>query len=101
MKDKNFDIKINMSRDVSKENETQRTSEAKRAAEETEVTSAEHKSAGQDTVQEDPELKKLTGELEELRQSMMRSQADFANYRKRIEKERTEDSRRAIARVVE
>jgi molecular chaperone GrpE len=40
-------------------------------------------------------------ELEELKQAMARQQADFQNYRKRIEKERAEDSKRATARVVE
>ena len=49
----------------------------------------------------DAEMAKLTADLEGLRQSMLRSQADFANYRKRIEKERFEDSKRATARVIE
>lgn len=49
----------------------------------------------------DAEMAKLTADLEALRQSMLRSQADFANYRKRIEKERFEDSKRATARVIE
>jgi molecular chaperone GrpE len=51
--------------------------------------------------QEDAQVKKLTGELEDLRQTLLRRQADFDNYRKRIEKERAEDSKRATARVVE
>lgn len=54
-----------------------------------------------DSAKENAEMAKLTADLEELRQSMLRSQADFANYRKRIEKERSEDSRRATARVLE
>ena len=49
----------------------------------------------------DAELAKLAAELEELRQSLLRAHADFANYRKRIEKERFEDSKRATARVIE
>jgi molecular chaperone GrpE len=49
----------------------------------------------------DAEIAKLAGDLEDLRQTLLRRQADFENYRKRIEKERTEDSRRATARVVE
>ena len=49
----------------------------------------------------DAELAKLAAELEELRQSLLRAHADFANYRKRIEKERFEDSKRAPARVIE
>lgn len=52
-------------------------------------------------VQPDAQLKKLSAELDDLRQTMLRRQADFDNYRKRIEKERTEDSKRATARVVE
>jgi len=35
---------------------------------------------------------KLISELDDLRQTLLRRQADFDNYRKRIEKERTEDS---------
>ncbi|HVH72747.1 MAG TPA: nucleotide exchange factor GrpE [Candidatus Dormibacteraeota bacterium] len=54
-----------------------------------------------DAAKENAEMAKLTADLEELRQSMLRSQADFANYRKRIEKERFEDSKRATARVFE
>lgn len=54
-----------------------------------------------DSAKENAEMVKLTADLEELRQSMLRSQADFANYRKRIEKERFEDSKRATARVIE
>ena len=54
-----------------------------------------------DSAKENAEMAKLTSDLEELRQSMLRSQADFANYRKRIEKERFEDSKRATARVIE
>lgn len=49
----------------------------------------------------DAEVAKLASDLNDLRQTLMRRQADFENYRKRIEKERAEDSRRATARVVE
>ena len=63
--------------------------------------SVEAKAVEADTAKADAEMTKLTADLEELRQSMMRSQADFANYRKRIEKERFEDSKRATARVIE
>jgi molecular chaperone GrpE len=54
-----------------------------------------------DTVKASAELAKLTADLEELRQTLLRRQADFDNYRKRIEKERFEDSKRATARVIE
>jgi molecular chaperone GrpE len=49
----------------------------------------------------DAELARLTADLNDLRQTLMRRQADFDNYRKRIEKERAEDSKRHTARVVE
>jgi molecular chaperone GrpE len=47
------------------------------------------------------ETAKLVSELDDLRQTMLRRQADFDNYRKRIEKERAEDNKRATARVIE
>ena len=49
----------------------------------------------------DTETAKLAADLDELRQTLLRRQADFDNYRKRIEKERADDSRRATARLVE
>ena len=49
----------------------------------------------------DAEIAKLATDLSELRQTLVRRQADFDNYRKRIEKERAEDAKRHIARVVE
>jgi len=63
--------------------------------------SAEAKAMEADAAKTDAEMAKLTADLEDLRQGMLRSQADFANYRKRIEKERFEDSKRATARVIE
>ena len=63
--------------------------------------SAEAKASEAESAKGDAEMAKLTADLEGLRQSMLRSQADFANYRKRIEKERSEDSKRATARVIE
>jgi molecular chaperone GrpE len=54
-----------------------------------------------DNLAADADVAKLTADLEDLRQTLLRRQADFENYRKRIEKERLEESRRATARVVE
>jgi molecular chaperone GrpE len=54
-----------------------------------------------DSAREDSQVKKLSADLADLQQTLLRRQADFENYRKRIEKERTEDSKRATARVVE
>ena len=80
------EVKINIKKDVdSPELEASEDSKAMEA----------------DSAKENAEMAKLTADLEELRQSMLRSQADFANYRKRIEKERFEDSKRATARVIE
>jgi molecular chaperone GrpE len=49
----------------------------------------------------DAEVGKLAKDLEDLRQTLLRRQADFDNYRKRVEKERSEDSRRTTARLIE
>jgi molecular chaperone GrpE len=54
-----------------------------------------------DSAAADAEVAKLASDLNELRQTLMRRQADFDNYRKRIEKERAEDAKRHTARVVE
>lgn len=43
----------------------------------------------------------LRAEKEELRQTLIRRQADFENYRKRLERERHEAGHRAVARVIE
>ena len=49
----------------------------------------------------DSDIGKLAKDLEDLRQTLLRRQADFDNYRKRVEKERSDDSRRSTARVIE
>ena len=41
-----------------------------------------------DEVNADAEVGKLAKDLEDLRQTLLRRQADFDNYRKRVEKER-------------
>lgn len=63
--------------------------------------SADEKSAAEGLSRDDAEIKKLTAEVEDLRQSLIRHQADFANYRKRAEKESREAGQRATARVIE
>lgn len=62
---------------------------------------AEANSLSADAAAVDAEVAKLTADLQELRQTSMRRQADFENYRKRIEKERAEDHKRATARLIE
>jgi molecular chaperone GrpE len=54
-----------------------------------------------DAAKAETEAAKLTAELEELRQILLRRQADFDNHRKRIERERADDSKRTTARLVE
>lgn len=63
--------------------------------------SAEAKAVDAESAKAEAELGKLASDLNELQQTLQRRQADFENYRKRVEKERTEDSRRATARVIE
>jgi molecular chaperone GrpE len=63
--------------------------------------SAEAKAVAADEQRADAEVTKLATDLEDLRQTLLRRQADFDNYRKRIEKERAEDAKRATARVIE
>jgi len=64
-------------------------------------TPAEAEAVAMDNEKPGAETAKLTAELDELKQTLLRRQADFENYRKRVEKERFEDSKRATARVVE
>jgi len=67
--------------------------------------SAAHAEEAPDTAEEstqgDAPMKKLSAEMDDLRQTLLRRQADFDNYRKRVEKERAEDSKRTTARVAE
>jgi molecular chaperone GrpE len=50
---------------------------------------------------EQSEAGRLATELDDLRQTLLRRQADFDNYRKRVEKERQDDGKRATSRVIE
>lgn len=86
MGDEEVKIKINVNKNVE-------SSDAEQPA--------EAKAVAADAATADAEMTKLTADLEELRQTLLRRQADFENYRKRIEKERFEDSKRATARVIE
>jgi molecular chaperone GrpE len=64
-------------------------------------SSMDPKNMPSDSGSNDAEAAKLLSELDDLRGTLLRRQADFDNYRKRIEKERTEDSKRATARMIE
>jgi len=63
--------------------------------------SPEAKALAADSAVADAEIARLAADLQELRQTLLRRQADFDNYRKRIEKERAEDANRYTARVIE
>ena len=47
------------------------------------------------------EVQKLLAEKQELMDTLVRRQADFENYRKRVEKERQQDRRRGVELLVE
>jgi molecular chaperone GrpE len=61
----------------------------------------EAKTVAADSAMADAEVAKLVADLHDLQQTLLRRQADFDNYRKRIERERGDDSKRYTARVVE
>ena len=86
MSDKELKINLNINKDLDNANVE---------------PSAEAQAVAAETAKADAEMAKLTTDLEELRQTLLRRQADFDNYRKRIEKERFEESKRATARVIE
>ena len=46
-------------------------------------------------------LARLQAERDELMQTLVRRQADFENYRKRVERERQEEGRRGMERLIE
>jgi molecular chaperone GrpE len=50
---------------------------------------------------DDALLKKLRGEIDELTTTLVRRQADFENYRKRVEKEREQDRHRGLELLIE
>jgi len=83
----NVKLNININKDSEGSSELDSSAEAKAVAADDSVASAE--------------TAKLTADLEELRQTLLRRQADFENYKKRLEKERFEDNKRATARVIE
>lgn len=61
----------------------------------------EERAVAADSAAADAEIARLSSDLQDLKQTLLRRQADFENYRKRIDKERAEDSKRYTARFVE
>lgn len=64
-------------------------------------TSDQANSGAEEAGRNAAETAKALAELEDLRQTMLRRQADFENYKKRIERERAEDSKRTTGRLIE
>ncbi len=63
--------------------------------------SAEAPAAPADASSLAEQLARLQGELDQLQQTLVRRQADFENYRKRLERERHEAGQRGVARLIE
>ena len=61
-------------------------------------SSADAPASGETSLAE--ELQKLKAEKEELLQTMIRRQADFENFRKRTERDRHEEGRRGVERLI-
>jgi molecular chaperone GrpE len=62
---------------------------------------AGERSAGTDSEPASDEISKLLAEKRELMDTLVRRQADFENYRKRVEKERQQDRHRGVELLVE
>jgi molecular chaperone GrpE len=73
--------------------------EAEQAA--SEAAAAAARAFGEDGSQQPEEIQKLVKEKEELKDTLLRRQADFDNYRKRVEKEGRQERHRGVEIVVE
>jgi molecular chaperone GrpE len=79
----------------------EKTEQAKPEAGEATSTAAEN-AAGQENSGGDPDqLQKLLAEKQDLMNTLVRRQADFENFRKRVEKERAQDRQRATESLIE
>jgi molecular chaperone GrpE len=66
-----------------------------------EEESAPERAAEQDSKSAPDEVSKLVAEKQELMNTLVRRQADFENYRKRVEKERQQDRHRGVESLIE
>lgn len=62
---------------------------------------ASENAAAQEKAGDSDQLQKLLAEKQDLMNTLVRRQADFENYRKRVEKERAQDRQRATESLVE
>jgi molecular chaperone GrpE len=88
--------------DPAKDKSTKAKAEAGEAAE---TANASGEETGQEAEEKggavSEQLQKLLAEKQELMNTLVRRQADFENFRKRIEKERAQDRQRAIELLIE
>jgi molecular chaperone GrpE len=63
--------------------------------------SAPERAAEQDPKSAHDDISKLLAEKQELMNTLVRRQADFENYRKRVEKERQQDRHRGVESLIE
>lgn len=68
-------------------------------------SAGEHETSPSPADAQDPsplseQLAKLQAEKDDLQQTLVRRQADFENYRKRVERERHEEGRRGVERLI-
>jgi molecular chaperone GrpE len=66
-----------------------------------EADSAQARAADQDPGSAADDVSKLLAEKQELMNTLVRRQADFENYRKRVEKERQQDRHRGVETLIE
>jgi molecular chaperone GrpE len=66
-----------------------------------EEVSAQERAAEQDSRSAPDDFAKLLAERQELMNTLVRRQADFENYRKRVEKERQQERHRGVESMVE
>jgi molecular chaperone GrpE len=92
-----------MSHDPAKEKTTKAKPEAGEAAHEAaDAVNAEARaSADESSDAASEQLQKLLAEKQELMNTLVRRQADFENYRRRVEKERAQDRQRATESMIE
>ncbi|HUO35697.1 MAG TPA: nucleotide exchange factor GrpE [Candidatus Acidoferrum sp.] len=79
--------------------EKQATMKAEAAAEAPETAVAE--SSGAADAQAGDQIQKLLAEKQELMNTLIRRQADYENYRKRVEKEKHQERRRGVEQLLE
>jgi len=92
-----------MSHDPAKEKATKAKPEAGEAAHEAaDAVNAEARASAEESSDAASEqLQKLLAEKQELMNTLVRRQADFENYRRRVEKERAQDRQRATESMIE